>query len=185
LGAAFLALPKIPKAAEFAELLGNSAYALAASLLLLGLLPLVLDRAGRARAALLATAATAALFLFTLAAVLPPLDPLRSVKALVQDLRPRLRPGDELASYHDYFQDLPFYAGRTVTVVAWRGELDYGMSHEDVSRWMIAEPEFWKRWNGPGRIYVVVDRQNAPADWTSPPHLVARSGRNLLVVNRP
>src|SRR4029079_16727285 len=42
LGMAFLVLPRIPKAAEFAGLLGGYACALAASLLLLGLLPLLL-----------------------------------------------------------------------------------------------------------------------------------------------
>jgi 4-amino-4-deoxy-L-arabinose transferase-like glycosyltransferase len=185
LGTAFLIAPHIPKAAEFAGLLGGYAYALAASLLLMGLLPLLFDLGGRPRAALLAAGVTAALFLTTLAASLPPLDSSRSVKALACDLLPRLRPGDEVASYHDYFQDLPFYAGRTVTVAAWRGELDYGMSHEDVSRWMIGEEEFWKRWNGPGRVFLVADRRSAPPAVLGAPHLLARSGHNLLLVNRP
>src|SRR6185369_6856007 len=140
---------------------------------------------GRPRAALLAAAVTAALFLSTLAASLPPLDPLRSVKALARDLRPRLQPGDEVASYRDYFQDLPFYLGRTVTVAAWRGELDYGMTHEDVRRWMIEEDELLRRWNGPSRVYLVVDRRSALPAAMGEPHLLARSGNNLLLVNRP
>jgi 4-amino-4-deoxy-L-arabinose transferase-like glycosyltransferase len=184
LGTAFLVLPKIPKAAEFADLLGGYAYALAASLLLMGLLPLLLDRMGRPRAALVAAGVTAALFLSILAASLPPLDASRSVKALARDLLPRLRPGDEVASYHDYFQDLPFYAGRTVTVAAWRGELDYGMTHEDVSRWMIGEEEFWRRWNGLGRVFLVVDRRSAPPA-VATAQVLARSGNNLLLVNHP
>ncbi|HEV7516890.1 MAG TPA: glycosyltransferase family 39 protein, partial [Thermoanaerobaculia bacterium] len=184
LGTAFLLAPHIPKAAEFADLLGGYAYALAASLLLMGFLPLLLDCGGRPRAALVAAGATAALFLTTLATSLPPLDPGRSVKALALALRPLLRPGDEVASYHDYFQDLPFYAGRTVTVAAWRGELDYGMTHEDVSRWMISEEEFWRRWNGPGRVFLVADRRSAPPAVASA-QVLARSGNNLLLVNHP
>ena len=187
LGAAFLLLPHLPKAAKAADIarqLGGFAYALAGSLFLMGLLPLLLDRRGRARAALIASGVTAALFLTTLAASLPPLDPGRSVKALALALRPRLRPGDEVVSYHDYFQDLPFYLGRTVTVAAWRGELDYGMTHEDVSRWMIGEDELWRRWNGPGRVYLVVDGRSAPPAVASA-QVVARSGNNLLLVNRP
>jgi 4-amino-4-deoxy-L-arabinose transferase-like glycosyltransferase len=190
LGTAFLVLPRIPKAAEFATLLGGYAYALAGSLFLMALLPLLFDRAGRGgrggrpRAALVAAGVTAALFLTTLAASLPPLDPDRSVKALARTLRPRLQPGDEVASYHDYFQDLPFYLGRTVTVAAWRGELEYGMAHEDVSRWMIGEDELWRRWNGPGRVYLVVDRRSTPAALATA-QVVARSGNNRLLVNHP
>ncbi len=184
LGTAFLVLPRIPKAAEFGTLLGGYAYALAGSLFLMGLLPLLFDRSGRPRAALVAAGVTAALFLTTLAASLPPLDPGRSVKALARAVRPRLQPGDEVASYHDYFQDLPFYLGRTVTVAAWRGELEYGMAHEDVSRWMIGEDELWRRWNGAGRVYLVIDRRSVPPALATA-EVVARSGNNLLLVNHP
>jgi 4-amino-4-deoxy-L-arabinose transferase-like glycosyltransferase len=183
LGTAFLLLPRIPKAAASAGLLGGFVYALAGSLLLMGLLPLVLDRLGRSRAALVACGLTGFLFLTTLAASLPPLDRDRSVKALATVLRLRLQPGDEVASYHDYFQDLPFYLGRKVTVAAWRGELDFGMQQEDVSGWMIGEDELWRRWNGPGRVYLVVDGRSAPPVLRGT--LLARSGHNLLLVNRP
>ena len=71
-----------------------------------------------------------------------------------------------------------------MTVAAWRGELDYGMTHEDVSRWMIGEDELWRRWNGPGRVYLVVDGRAAPPTVASA-QVVARSGNNLLLVNRP
>jgi 4-amino-4-deoxy-L-arabinose transferase-like glycosyltransferase len=184
LGAAFLVLPRIPslaaKTAAYSTLLGGFVYALAGSLLLMGLLPLLLDRAGRGRAALVTCAATAFLFLTTLAAGLPPLDRDRSVKALALALLPRLQPGDEVASFHDYFQDLPFYVQRKVTVAAWRGELDFGMQQEDVSGWMIGEDELWRRWNGPRTVYLVVDGRSLPA--ALPGKLLARSGNNLLLV---
>jgi len=186
LGTAFLFLPRIPKASAYTGLLGGFVYALAGSLLLMGLLPLVLDRLGRddwGRAALVACGLTGFLFLTTLAASLPPLDRDRSVKALAIALRPRLQPGEEVASYHDYFQDLPFYLGRKVTVAAWRGELDFGMQQEDTSGWMIGEDELWRRWNGPGRVYLVVDGRSAPPVLGGT--LLARSGHNLLLVNRP
>jgi len=182
LGTAFLLLPHVPKAAAFAGLLGGFAHALAGSLFLMALLPLLLDRAGRSRAALVACGLSGFLFLTLLAAGLPRLDRDRSVKAIAQVLLPRLQPGDEVASYKDYFQDLPFYLGRKMTVAAWRGELDYGMQHEDVSAWMIPEDELWRRWNGPGRVYLVVDARSAPAVLRGA--LLARSGHVLLLVNR-
>ncbi|HTQ78363.1 MAG TPA: glycosyltransferase family 39 protein [Thermoanaerobaculia bacterium] len=186
LGIAFLFVPQIPKAAASAELLGGFTYALAGSLLLMGLLPLALDRTSRARAALLAAAASAFLFLTVLGAGMPRLDSERSVRSLAREIRARWQPGDEVASLRDYFQDLPFYLGRTVTVAAWRGELDYGIEHEDVRRFMIGEDELWRRWNGPGRVYLVVDAKTAlPADPTLKiaPQLLARSGNVLLYVN--
>jgi len=38
-----------------------------------------------------------------------------------------------------------------MTLVNWRGELDFGMTIEDVSGWMINEGELWRRWQGPGK----------------------------------
>jgi 4-amino-4-deoxy-L-arabinose transferase-like glycosyltransferase len=184
LGAAFLSLHRIPKAAASADLLGGFAYALAGSLLLMGIAPLVLDRSGRPRAALVAAALAAFLFLTTLAAGLPRLDAERSVKALAGALRPRLQPGDEVATYRDYFQDLPFYLGRRVTVVAWRGELDYGMQQEDVRGWMIEEDELARRWNGPGRVYLVVDGRTTLPAALRDGRVLAVSGHERLLVNR-
>lgn len=43
-------------------------------------------------------------------------DVTRTVKPLAMDIKRLARPGDEVVSYLDYFQDLPDYLGHTVTV---------------------------------------------------------------------
>lgn len=81
-----------------------------------------------------------------------------STKPLAAIIDQRVRPGDEVASLFAYYQDLPFYTDRRVTVAATGGdELDFGRSVEDTSAWMIGEGEFWRRWNEPGHtMYAVI-----------------------------
>src|SRR5581483_6303081 len=87
-------------------------------------------------------------------------DDRRSVKHLALALKPRLNGGDEVTTYRAYYQDLPVYLERIVTVAAWRGELDFGVRAEDTGRWMIDEPEFRRRWSSGKRMYAFTDREN-------------------------
>ncbi len=184
LAAAFLAVGRVPKAAAAAAALGGYVPALAVSQLLLGLLPLLLDRARRPRAALLACAGGACLFLTLLGVAMPRLDADRSVKALALALAPRLQPGDEVVSYRNYFQDLPFYLRRRVTVARFRGELQFGSEQEDVSGWMIDDPELERRWRSDRRLFLVAEeRQLTPT--LRDGLVLARAGSKVLLANRP
>jgi 4-amino-4-deoxy-L-arabinose transferase-like glycosyltransferase len=87
----------------------------------------------------------------------------RSLKSLALVLKPVLQPGDEVAAYHTYYQDLPVYLERRVTVVDWTGEMEFGTKTEDVSEWMIDDAEFGRRWQGPDRIFVVASKKEADA----------------------
>jgi 4-amino-4-deoxy-L-arabinose transferase-like glycosyltransferase len=82
----------------------------------------------------------------------------QSAGPLVDELKSRLQPGDEVACFSMYYQDLPVYLGQRVTVVNWKGELAFGMSVEDTSAWMIDHDTFSKRWNGPNRMYLFTKR---------------------------
>ena len=108
---------------------------------------------------LAALIAAASLFLITANTAMPHLDR-RSMKDESLLLKPLLRPGDEVMSYRTYYQDLPVYLERTITVVEWTGELDFGTKVEDTSGWMIKEVEFWRRWNGPNRVFLVTNKEN-------------------------
>jgi 4-amino-4-deoxy-L-arabinose transferase-like glycosyltransferase len=112
------------------------------------------------RGALIGLTATTALFCIACSSALPHLDT-RSIKGLALELRSRLGPGDEVASYLTYYQDLPVYLERRVTVVDWTGELDFGTKAEDVSGWMMDDDAFWKQWESGRRIYLVTDRKVA------------------------
>src|SRR5262249_9639375 len=92
-------------------------------------------------------------------AVAPTFDGERSVAGLAAALKPRLRPGDEIAAFRDYPQDLPVYLARTITVAAYEDELAFGIHAEATGAWMIDEAAFWRRWEGRRRMYAVMETE--------------------------
>ena len=110
-----------------------------------------------------------------------------SVKDLAMTLKSRLQMGDEVVSYHGYYQDLPVYLERCIKVTGWKGELKFGKGIEDVSRWMINEETFWQRWNGPATVYMVTTR-HIYDKWRDQPqgkvYLVAETHENVLLCNK-
>jgi len=75
------------------------------------------------------------------------LSPSTSAYATAQQVKPYLRPGVAFYSVGGYEQTLNFYLGRTVTLVQFRDELDYGLQQEPqleiptIAQWV----EIWKR----------------------------------------
>jgi 4-amino-4-deoxy-L-arabinose transferase-like glycosyltransferase len=57
-------------------------------------------------------------------------------------------------SYHPH--SLPFYLGRTVTLVAWTGEMELGMEQEP-QRWIRSPEEFARRWQLAQQAVAVFD----------------------------
>lgn len=68
-----------------------------------------------------------------------------SLNTLVQTALTQRKPGEQLASYMAYFQDLPVYANEIVTVVDTKGELEFGTTIEDTTSWMMSREDFKKR----------------------------------------
>ncbi len=136
------------------------------------------------RSVLIAVIATTALFLTAANTLMPAVDT-RSIKTIAGELKPMLRPGDDVISYHTYYQDLPVYLERRITVVDWTGELAFGTTVEDTSGWMINDADFWHRWQGRGRVYVVTTRKNYDTLLSAKlgPHQVV-AGNTLNIVLR-
>ena len=172
----------------FAELGWLKPYLYAeAALLFAGAAALVIFARRRAgRDIFIALAATTGLFLSVVDSGLPVLNDRRSVKHLAHIVKERTAPGDEVAAYHGYYQDLPFYLERIVTVVGWRGELDFGARAEDTSRWMIDDGELRRRWNGGRQIYLFMakDQYARFAAALSPASIIAGNPYNVVVTNR-
>jgi hypothetical protein len=111
----------------------------------------------------------------------------RSIKSIALELKPRLKPGDEVVSYSTYYQDLPVYLERRITVVNWKGELAFGTTVEDTSGWMIDGASFWKRWDGPSTVYMLTKRETYDELRMAGQKnlsLIAGTDRNVLVVNK-
>jgi len=108
------------------------------------------------RAALVAVA-------FGLAAILIALNPAiaatdkRSTKPLALALKAQLQPGDRVYAFHNYFQDLPVYLGRTIDVVDYLGEMEFGVRSEPEKTRdrFIDLAAFVQRWGQPARCFAV------------------------------
>jgi 4-amino-4-deoxy-L-arabinose transferase-like glycosyltransferase len=71
--------------------------------------------------------------------------PIRTSKPLTDNLLPVLKPEDTVVAYESYWQDLPVYLKRNITVAGWAGELYFGITHyPNTHEWMISAQQFWK-----------------------------------------
>ncbi len=98
-------------------------------------------------------------------------------------------PGDErdapFYSVGTYDQSLTFYLRRTVTLVGYRGELDYGLRKAPDAE--IADTaEFVRRWTSQSRAFAVMERSMFETLKTqgTPMRLVAQNENRVLVARR-
>jgi len=174
-----------PKIGIYTATLGPYLDAMAATVVLGSVAAIVLMRR-RTRHALTITAVMAAVFLSILSASLPLMDDKNSVKALALLLKPRLGPNTEVMSYHLYYQDLPVYIQRRVTIVGFKGELEFGTTVENDRAWIIDDRTFWRRWQSPATIYMLTTRDvyaRLRAAGRGRFRLLAESGDNVLLTN--
>jgi hypothetical protein len=71
---------------------------------------------------------------------------------------PKVPAGAPIYSVATYDQTLPFYWRRTLELVAYRGELDFGLEHDPGAE----EPDidrFVARWSGEPDAYAVMERK--------------------------
>lgn len=129
-----------------------------------------------AKALRLMTLATSVGLLILLNQTWPYLEA-RSIKPLAQTLLTHLKPQDHVLTFGRYYQDLPPYLGRTVSVVNWQGELTFGMSVEDTSAWMMNEASFLKLYERGGTFYIVTR-------YGFLDHLKALTGDTFVILDR-
>lgn len=138
------------------------------------------------RAALVTQFISISVLLISLQAAYTPLDP-KSIKSLMPTLLPLLKPDTEVASFHLYYQDLPVYIQRRVTIVSWKGELEFGIANQDTHDWIINNQILWQRWHSGKRMFMIMrwrDYQKALASGQGPLYILAQSPRDVLVTNQ-
>ena len=169
--------------------------ALAAILLLGGVNVPILVRLRGGWGVVAGIGAMAALFLAGLTFAVPDIYK-PGTKELALIVKARVQPGDRVMHYFDFFHDFTFYAGRTVDLVAAKGELEL---EEDAaartSGRFMSEAEFRALWTQPGRIYVVAKKKDVQrrgdgqpplfADPTFHYHLLGQSQDHYLFSNQP
>lgn len=111
---------------------------------------------------------TAGLFLLILIASSHVINS-KTIKPLAMQLKHQIKPDDEVVTYYRYYQDLPIYLERRITIVAdwhandiqyndnWLREMWYGMPFQDTSGWLIEKDTFWQRWNSNKRIFTFMN----------------------------
>jgi 4-amino-4-deoxy-L-arabinose transferase-like glycosyltransferase len=90
----------------------------------------------------------ALLFIFAWQALLceyTVIPPARSAHALVQAVAPQVHPATALYSVGEYRQTIPPYLGRTLTLVGFQGELEFGQAREP-GRQSATPEQFVRQW---------------------------------------
>jgi len=94
----------------------------------------------------------------------------KSIKPVALSLKPKLKPTDEMVAYYKYYQDLPIYLERRITIVAdwtapdiikkdnWLREMWFGMPFQNTKDWLINDEAFWQRWNSNKRLFVIMNK---------------------------
>jgi len=174
--------------ADQAAALRLPVWAMAAVLLLGGIVAPWLAKTRGVRAGLFGVAGTMALFFVVLQIAAPDI-PKPGTKALAQIVVARGQPGDRVMHYHEFFHDFTFYAKRVVDVVEFKGELEL---EEDAaaraSGRFLKEAEFRQAWVQPGRIFVVARQRDVRelfADPTFHKHLLGETRDHYLFSNLP
>jgi len=110
----------------------------------------------------------------------------RSIKPLVQVLKPLLQRHDKIVSYAQYYQDFPFYLQHRVMTAEVTNEFSFGMQHQDTRLWMLSADRFWPLWHSQQRVFMITakaiyqsfkEREHAI-------YLIAATPRDVLLSNQ-
>jgi hypothetical protein len=144
-------------------------------------------------------ASTAVIFLLVISASSGALNQ-KTIKPLALQIKPIMQPSDEVVAYFKYYQDIPIYLERRVTIVAdwnasdipqrdnWVRELWYGMPFQDTKNWLISDDTFWQRWNGDKRLFVFTDNsyyESIKKNSKIKVHFLGQYNRAVLISNKP
>lgn len=145
---------------------------------------------GRLRS-LAALAVAPALLVIGLVSLAPRAASTLSTAPIARFLTSRLGAGDEVYAYRCYPQTLPVYLRREIGVVAYQGELAFGVGHlppeEQARRFPDAE-RFKATWSSGKTVYLVLEREKLPhlvRDGLAPGPILMQQEKYLLMTNRP
>jgi 4-amino-4-deoxy-L-arabinose transferase-like glycosyltransferase len=161
----------------------------ASALLAAGIIAALLaDRRGRRELAVVLLAAGGLAFVQLISAGYESLTPAASSYHLVEKVRPELLLEDldqaavPLYSVGFYDQSLPFYLKRTVTLVDFQGELDFGIRLEP-QKYVATVAEFEARWRADNKALAIMQpaRYREFAAAGLPMRVIAQDTRRVLV----
>jgi 4-amino-4-deoxy-L-arabinose transferase-like glycosyltransferase len=89
----------------------------------------------------------------------------RTIKPLAEILKQQLKANDMVVAYNSYWQDLPVYLNRNVTIAGWTGELNFGVEYTPSAKdWMIDIESFWTKCaQAKNNVYVFMNKDDFSA----------------------
>lgn len=142
---------------------------------------------------------TATLFILTMSASSNVLNQ-KTVKPLALYLKSVMQPTDEIATYYKYYQDLPIYLEKRITIVAdwtapdiaqndnWLREMWYGIPFQNTQNWLINSDVFWHRWHSKKHLFLLMNEgyfQDFCAAAHSKVYQLKQFNDIILVSNQP
>lgn len=128
------------------------------------------------------------MLIFSAALLLFPKLDTRSTKPLADIIQPLLTQDIEIMGYYHYYQDLPVYLHKRLTVINTQEELADGMRYQDASSWIINSVELQKRWQNHARIFLIVNKEKLPllqAENLQPLYILGQTKPDILISNKP
>lgn len=113
----------------------------------------------------------------------------KSIKPLAMKIKKQLHPHDVIVTFYRYYQDLPLYLERRITILAdwnspdiekrdnWVRELWYGKRFQDTHAWLIDEKTFWQTWHSQKTVFVFLDQDDYA-------QLVKKSKKSVRVMGK-
>jgi len=111
--------------------------------------------------------------------------PLRTARDLVTQIRPHVGPQTTLYSVKQYRQSAPFYLDRTLRLVVFRGELDYGLERAP-GKSLATLDEFFVEWQSQ-RDAVAFLSDSAYSELSArglPGRVIGRDGRSIVMARQ-
>jgi 4-amino-4-deoxy-L-arabinose transferase-like glycosyltransferase len=126
------------------------------------------------------------LFTFSLCGLAPTIY-MDSMKPMVVKLNTLLKPDDTVATYHFYYQDIPFYLNNTISIVSWKGELEFGEGYTTPGKQLISDQILWNQWKSKKTVFLFVS-DHFYKEINSLPYryyIIAQDKQDMLISNHP
>jgi 4-amino-4-deoxy-L-arabinose transferase-like glycosyltransferase len=162
--------------------------AMAAILLVGGVLAPWLGRVRGTRPALAAVTGTAGLFLLTLSFGDLYHLPRDSTRPLAEIVRAQAGADDRIYHYGEFFHDFVYYVERPVGTVEYEGELMFGIRAEPHGDRFIDKPAFRALWAGPSRVFALARKKDVTELFADPAfhyRLLGETRHHFLFSNHP
>jgi hypothetical protein len=111
------------------------------------------------------------------------LTPVYSAREIVESTRGQIKPDVPFYTVNTFDHTLPFYLGRTVTMVVYKDELDTSISWEP-DKFLPDFAAFARAWNADREAYAVFNAADWPEfqkQWPLPMQVIAVDPRRVIV----